>query len=582
MRQTRIQTNQIDYDFDGSGGTGNRYIVLLSVTTAPTGEFIVGSKYYNSEENIIYKAVEANTWENAEEYSPELSTFYIFDKQTYLYDGKKESLFLIGEYTPEANLFTKNIILPANTTVAALDTDLTEAIIFGVYINGLYQLRTDNYIISSSSITFTNSFPEETSITIVYTTSLTLAVRGGGGGGSGTYNYNELLNKPQINNIELSGNKSLNTLGIQEILVSENNIKTVNNKSILGSGNLVVETYSSFPSSWPKDTTFTALLNAINSDITAVAGMVYLDEVTCSGLPTGIHNAEIVIEITKSSTNTKCIHTILTSANLYPYRWEYTYWNNGDSVSGWIGFQPELPSQNGNTGKYLTTNGSSLSWGEVDLSSKQDKLTSTNVLTTGNGNIIDGISASDGVITATKNITLSTVATSGSYSDLSNTPTIPTKVSDLQNDSGYTTNVGTVTSVNNTLPDSNGNVTISVPLSQVNSDWNASSGVAEILNKPDVVINKTLVTITDTVVQLAIDVNKYYVCSNELTSFTITSIANSTLETLIIFTAGSGFTLTLPANTEYCGTIPTSWTQGKKYIVSILLGIVTLTDVNKF
>lgn len=87
---------------------------------------------------------------------------------------------------------------------------------------------------------------------------------------------------------------------------------------------------------------------------------------------------------------------------------------------------------------------------------------------------------------------------------------LPTKTSDLTNDSGYitgisssdvtialgytpynssnpdgyTSNVGTVTSVNNTSPDANGNVAISIPAAQVNSDWNANSGVAEILNKP--------------------------------------------------------------------------------------------------
>ena len=37
----------------------------------------------------------------------------------------------------------------------------------------------------------------------------------GGGGGSGTTNYNELSNKPQINSVTLSGNKSLDALGIQ-------------------------------------------------------------------------------------------------------------------------------------------------------------------------------------------------------------------------------------------------------------------------------------------------------------------------------------------------------------------------------
>ena len=54
---------------------------------------------------------------------------------------------------------------------------------------------------------------------------------------------------------------------------------------------------------------------------------------------------------------------------------------------------------------------------------------------------------------------------------------------DSSNPAGYTTNTGTVTSVNNVSP-VNGNVTLSIPAAQVNSDWNAVSGVAEILNKP--------------------------------------------------------------------------------------------------
>lgn len=40
-------------------------------------------------------------------------------------------------------------------------------------------------------------------------------------------------------------------------------------------------------------------------------------------------------------------------------------------------------------------------------------------------------------------------------------------ISELNNDAGYTTNVGTVTSVNNVQPDANGNVTISIPSSDV-------------------------------------------------------------------------------------------------------------------
>ena len=37
----------------------------------------------------------------------------------------------------------------------------------------------------------------------------------GGSGETGTTNYNNLLNKPQINGVELSGNKTLDSLGIQ-------------------------------------------------------------------------------------------------------------------------------------------------------------------------------------------------------------------------------------------------------------------------------------------------------------------------------------------------------------------------------
>ena len=50
--------------------------------------------------------------------------------------------------------------------------------------------------------------------------------------------------------------------------------------------------------------------------------------------------------------------------------------------------------------------------------------------------------------------------------------------------SGGSTNA--VKTVNNTAPDVNGNVnvTIPTPTPQVNSDWNATTGKAQILNKP--------------------------------------------------------------------------------------------------
>lgn len=64
-----------------------------------------------------------------------------------------------------------------------------------------------------------------------------------------------------------------------------------------------------------------------------------------------------------------------------------------------------------------------------DISGKQDKITSSNKLA---ASLVSG---------------LATVATSGSYNDLLNKPTIPTKTSELTNDSGFITSDGSVKSV---------------------------------------------------------------------------------------------------------------------------------------
>ena len=60
-------------------------------------------------------------------------------------------------------------------------------------------------------------------------------------GGSGTSDYENLSNKPSINDIELNGNKSLGDLGIQSTLVNGINIKSINNTSLLGEGNIDIQ-----------------------------------------------------------------------------------------------------------------------------------------------------------------------------------------------------------------------------------------------------------------------------------------------------------------------------------------------------
>ena len=48
-------------------------------------------------------------------------------------------------------------------------------------------------------------------------------------GGGGTTNYNQLENKPQINSVELTGNKTLEDLGVQAELTAGEGIDITNN-----------------------------------------------------------------------------------------------------------------------------------------------------------------------------------------------------------------------------------------------------------------------------------------------------------------------------------------------------------------
>lgn len=52
--------------------------------------------------------------------------------------------------------------------------------------------------------------------------------------------YDNLENKPSINNVELSGNKTSSELNLQDVLVSGENIKTINGESVLGSGDISI------------------------------------------------------------------------------------------------------------------------------------------------------------------------------------------------------------------------------------------------------------------------------------------------------------------------------------------------------
>ena len=132
--------------------------------------------------------------------------------------------------------------------------------------------------------------------------------------------------------------------------------------------------------------------------------------------------------------------------------------------------------------KYIDENGLLYLWGKVkaiiptktsqltndsgfitDISGKLDKngdgkdVTSTFTTASSRANITSGekMSTMFGKI-AKYFMDLNAVAFSGSYGDLSNKPTIPSKVSDLTNDSGFQTSSQVSTAISNALADVTG------------------------------------------------------------------------------------------------------------------------------
>ena len=104
--------------------------------------------------------------------------------------------------------------------------------------------------------------------------------------------------------------------------------------------NYAVKTYLPFNSSWVTDGTIKQFCDSVNGDASAVAAKVYLGELTCSDLPDqNLVNVDAVVEVIDGEgTSGKVIHVTVTSGSIAPYRWEYTYWNNGVNVSGWVKF----------------------------------------------------------------------------------------------------------------------------------------------------------------------------------------------------------------------------------------------------
>ncbi len=183
-----------------------------------------------------------------------------------------------------------------------------------------------------------------------------------------------------------SVNGQTGAVTVQATLVNQDNIKSVNGNSLLGSGNLELSTYLTYPAGWTTTGTTKAFCDAVAADTSAVEGKAYLGEVTFSDLPASMANGEVVVEIMDGTTaQNKVIVLTLTSGNTAPYMWKYTYWNGGSNVSGWVTCGDTLPSQSGNSGKFLTTDGTDASWSDKPLVNKGTASDSIVILGTSGG-----------------------------------------------------------------------------------------------------------------------------------------------------------------------------------------------------
>ena len=226
--------------------------------------------------------------------------------------------------------------------------------------------------------------------------------------------YNDLTNKPDLSTK-------------QDVLVSGVNIKTINSQSLLGEGNINIEGGgggTQVQSNWAEtDTTSMAFIQNKPTNVSAFTN-------DAGYLTSHQSLADVFADVAYDSANTRI--------NFYgkgdtQHTTVLAYVDASDFVVD--GMVEDVRIENGNLVIDFNTDSgiTDISIPLTDIFDPSNYYTKTEVDTALAGKA--------------NSSSLATVATTGAYSDLTGTPTIPA--------------------------------------AQVNSDWNAVSGVAQILNKPD-------------------------------------------------------------------------------------------------
>ena len=248
--------------------------------------------------------------------------------------------------------------------------------------------------------------------------------------------YNDLTNKPSI---PTKTSELTNDSGF----LTEQTLKTINGESIVGEGNIEIGGGSGRNTWYGSQAQFDAIPESEldqNTDY-YISGLIAWDDIDHPYIPTKTSDLE---NDKQFQTLNQVKSEIASSIKVYDKRVQYV------SEEEYNAMEQAGSLRDGTTyfieGEYvIPTKTSELENDSGFLTEHQPLKTINGESLVGTGNItIEGFSGNyDDLLNKP---TLSTVATTGSYNDLTNKPTIPEP--------------------------------------QVNSDWNAQSGISQILNKP--------------------------------------------------------------------------------------------------
>ncbi len=273
----------------------------------------------------------------------------------------------------------------------------------------------------------------------------------------------------------------------------------------------------------------------------------------------------------------------------------------------------DLPDQTGQSGKFLTTNGSTLSWGAVPagtvtsvrvqagtgLSSSQNTAQTSTLNTTisiasgyklptttewsNKQDVLPSQTGQSGKFLTTDGTTMSwaTVGSGGTsdYNDLTNKPSINSVT--LSGDQTGS-DLGLVDEedleeldINNIVPTQTGNSGKFLTTNGSTVAWAEvqGGGGSGYIPMP------TVTTLTNTTYTLSVAENTIYEFSNAITSLTISSVVKSYLESFIYFTTGSSITFVDNSTLKWGGGSIPSLEANTTYCIAIKNG---LAEIDKF